>query len=191
MLGKLKIRAGLDPRKPIGDADGAAGDGGPDGSDGARGETRAERTCRMAVWVTVGAAVLGVLAATGASPIPHGTATVARWLHPLVIALGVIAGVISIQRAREIDLDRWRIVRDTALTSGEREWAHKEAERGMRSAATTLLLAACAVGAWLAYQTRTPGVITAADLLVATPVVGFGVGLIIGSRRYPKIAPEL
>ncbi len=179
MLGKLKIRAGLDPRKRAGDEDGAPG------------QTSAERLCAAAMWVTAVAGLLGVLAATGASPIPRGTPALAWWLHPLVIAFGTVGGVLSIKRARELDQERWRIVGDSALTSGEREWAHKEAERAMRSAATTLLLSACAIGAWLAYQTRIPGTITAADLLVATPVVGFGLGLLIATSRYPKIAPEL
>ena len=55
-------------------------------------------------------------------------------------------------RAREIDRERWEVVDDPLLTSGEREYAHKEAERERRWAGTVFLTAPVALAYWTAYQ---------------------------------------
>lgn len=174
MLEKLKARAGVhdDPAASIDD-------------------TPTARLRRGAFWVTVGAAGLTVLAALNLSPFPTRMPAVAAWLHPLVAAVGAAAGWLTMVRARELEAERWRVVADPDLTSGERQYAHKEAEREVRSAASGFLVAALAVAVWLAYQLRIPGEITVADLLVLTAALGFLAGLGFGVWRLPRVEPDL
>ena len=94
-------------------------------------------------------------------------------------------------RSREIERERWRVVADGTLTSGEREYAHREAEQQMRSAGTVFLLAALSVGFWLSYQLREDGTIGPADFLIVSSFVGFILGALIGSRLLPKQEPTL
>jgi len=176
LLDRLKNRAGIEQKpEPVEDGEGPPA------------QTPSARAQKAAFWVTIVAALLALGAGTGLSPIPRGTPALAYWLHPLVVLLGVLGGLLAVKRAREIDEERWRVVGDDSLTSGERAYAHKEAEREMRSAATSFLLAALAVATWLAYQLRIPGEITVADLLIATPVLGFLVGLGAGVRVFERV----
>lgn len=172
MLEKLKAHVGVrdDPASSIDD-------------------TPAARLRRGAFWVTVGAVGLTVLAALDLSPFPTRAPGVAIWFHPLVAVLGALAGWFTVVRARELEAERWRVVADPDLTSGERQYAHKEAEREVRSAASGLLVAALAVAVWLAYQLRIPGEITLADFLVLTAALGYLGGLGLGAWRLPKVEP--
>lgn len=154
-------------------------------------DTFAARLRRGAFWVTVGAAGLTVLAALDLSPFPTRVPSVAIWVHPLIAVVGALAGWFTVVRARELEAERWRIVAEPGLTSGERQYAHKETEREVRSAASGLLVAALAVAVWLAYQLRVPGQVTVADLLVMTAALGYLAGLGIGVWRLPRVEPDL
>jgi hypothetical protein len=133
-----------------------------------------------AVAVAVACGVLGFLASLDLyllPPFPHP----AVWLaHPLLAALGAAAGAAAALRGRELDRARWEVVDQPMITSGERELAHKEAERQRRLAATAFLAAAVFVGYWLLYQI--PGGLVA-WLLPATALVGWAGGHTVINRR--------
>ena len=82
----------------------------------------------------------------------------------------------------------WRVNADGTgsirLTSGERDWAHKNAERKRRGAGTAFLAAPLALGYWLAHQIEGRGL--AADLLAATAVLGAVAGLILARYLEPR-----
>ena len=96
-----------------------------------------------------------------------------------------MAGLAAVRRAREIDEERWEIVEDDTLTAGERRYAHREADRNTRVAGSIFLLAAVALGGWLAYQLKDPEQFSAAELLIVSPALGFLVGLPVGARLWP------
>lgn len=149
--------------------------------------TRLERYQRVALWAAVGCATLGFLTSTGCQMLPDAPRQALPILYPVLFAIGAVCGVASQRRSEEIDRERWRIVEDSLLTSGERDWAHKDAERKRRSAATAFLAAPLALGYWLAHQIEGRGL--AADLLTATAVLGSVGGLIL-ARFIPPIAPR-
>ena len=142
----------------------------------------AEKLQRWAVWVAVASAVLGLGASTGCAVVPKGPPAVAWVLHPLVMLLGAIAGWLTLVRKREIDRVRWQVVQDTTITKGEREYAHREAERDIRLAGTAFFAAALGFGYWMAYQFNVEDEITAAEFLIVSPLVGFLVGLLWGMK---------
>lgn len=141
----------------------------------------------VAFAVLIASAVLGLGASTGFTPLPQGASGLAPFLHPLVAALGAAAGFLAVRRAREIDRVRWQYAEDETLTPGERRLAHREADREMRVAGSTFLLAAIAVGGWLAYQLKDPERFTAAELLIVTPALGFALALPFAARRFPPV----
>lgn len=141
----------------------------------------------IAFGVLVVSAVLGLGASTGFTPLPQGASGVAPFLHPLVAALGALAGVLAVRRAREIDRVRWQYAEDDTLTPGERRHAHREADRETRVAGSTFLLAAVAFGGWLAYQLKDPERFTAAELLIVTPALTFALALPFAARRFPPV----
>jgi len=141
-----------------------------------------KRLQSVSVVVAVVCGVLALATATGCPAFPPGDPSAARWLHPLVILLGLGAGALASRRSRAIDDERWRVVDDSSLTSGEREYAHREAESGKRAATVQFLVAPIAVGLLLAYQFKDPDGFSAAELLTLTPLVGFALGLLVGSR---------
>ncbi len=110
-------------------------------------------------------------------------------LYPLLAAVGAACGLATVLRHRQIDAKRWEIVQQDGLTSGERQTAHREADREIRFAAATFFLAGVSCGGWLSYQFRDLDRFTASDLLILAPVVGFGVALWIGGRRFPATGP--
>ena len=130
----------------------------------------------VALLVAIGCGVLGLLTATGCPVLPAGDPGAAPWLHLLVILVGAVAGLSFSTRAREIDGERWRVVEDATITSGEREYAHREAEREKKSAGVVFLMAPLTLGFWLAahfFERR----VAATDVLSLTPLVGFLIGL--------------
>ncbi|MEM1247195.1 MAG: hypothetical protein AAGA81_12240 [Acidobacteriota bacterium] len=141
----------------------------------------------IAFGVLVASAVLGLGASTGFTPLPQGGSGLAPFLHPLLAGLGAAAGVLAVRRAREIDRIRWRYAEDETLTPGERRLAHREADRETRVAGSTFLLAAIAVGGWLAYQLKDPERFTAAELLIVTPALGFALALPFAAKRFPPV----
>ena len=123
---------------------------------------------------------LALVTSTGCPVLPEGDPGSVGLLHSLVGAVGGICGFFLPFRAREIDQERWRIVEDTTLTSGEREYAHKEADSERKTAGTIFLVAPLTLGLWLAYQFRQEDAIVATDFLAVTPLVGFAVGWLVG-----------
>ena len=146
--------------------------------------TRLERFQKVALWVAVGCATMGFLTSTGCQMLPDAPRQVLPLLHPVLFALGAVFGVASQRRSEEIDRERWKIVEDPLLTSGERDWAHKNAERKRRGAGTAFLAAPLALGYWLAHQIEGRGL--AADLLAATAVLGAVAGLILARLLEPR-----
>ncbi len=146
--------------------------------------TRLERFQKVALWVAVGSATIGFLTSTGCQMLPDAPRQVLPLLHPVLFALGAVFGVASQRRSEEIDRERWKIVEEPLLTGGERDWAHKNAERKRRGAGTAFLAAPLALGYWLAHQIEGRGL--AADLLAATAVLGAVAGLILARYLQPR-----
>ncbi|HVR28585.1 MAG TPA: hypothetical protein VMS86_03540 [Thermoanaerobaculia bacterium] len=133
-------------------------------------------TQNVAVVVAVVCGVLGFTTATGCRVLPPGDPGAAAWLHPLVLLAGAGSGLLFSLRAREIETERWRVVDDSTITKGEREYAHREAEREKKAAGVAFLMAPLALGFWLASHLRGER-LTAAELLSLTPLLGFLLGM--------------
>ena len=140
------------------------------------------RLQRVSFWVAVVSATLGFLTSAGCRMLPEIPSVMVGWLHGLLLALGLVAGWLAVGRSREIDRERWRIAEDPDLTSGERDYAHKYAERERRSAATSFLAAPLMIGYWLAYQVVGEGELLAAQMLPVSALVGSVLGWIVGRR---------
>ena len=148
-----------------------------------------KRAQRVAFWLMVVGAVLAASAALGVTSLPSRPPSLVWSLHAVLTAFGAACGISAVARSREIDRERWRLLGDSSLTSGEREYAHREAEAELRSAGRAFVLCGVALGAFCAYLLRIPGTIGAADLLIVTPLFGFAVGLLAGSRLFPAVTP--
>jgi len=145
--------------------------------------TRLERLQRLSFWVAVISAALGFLTSAGCGLAPDIPDSSVRFLHPLLLILGGIVGYLSVFRSDEIDRERWRIVEDPSLTSGERDYAHRYAERQRRVASTAFLAAPLMLGYWMAYQVESEGQALAAQLLPVTALVGSVIGVLVARRR--------
>ncbi len=161
---------------------------------------------------------LAILTVAGVQIVPRGAPGLVWALHVLVAAVGFLSGIAATRRRAEIDVERWKLVEDPDLTSGEREHAHREAESLLRRASAQFLLTGVTLGGWLAYQLRSerpeagaavtrvlggeaPDVpasgqtLTEAlapepvytpspsDLLIATPLIAFGLGMLWARYR--------
>jgi hypothetical protein len=147
--------------------------------------TALERLQRLAGAVALAGCALGFLTSVGCRVVSGGDPGWASFLHPLLLVVGALAGAAAVGRGREIDRRRWQTVDDPQLTTGEREWAHKEAERQRRAAGTVFLVGPLALGYWLAYQIQ-PGERTlVASTLSLTPLLGFFAGVLAASLRRP------
>lgn len=82
---------------------------------------------------------------------PLGLSSIFIWIGALVI-VAVVSGICSGFRLRTIEQLRWQVVADTALTSGERQTAHREAESERRWALLSFLLLPLGFGYWLGGQ---------------------------------------
>lgn len=149
--------------------------------------TRLERAQRVSFWVAVVSATLGFLTSAGCRMLPEISSSWVGSLHGLLFVLGAVAGYLAVGRGREIDRERWRVAEDPSLTSGERDYAHKYAERERRGAVTSFLAAPLMLGYWLAYQVVGEGQNLAAQLLPATALLGSVAGWI--GERFRK-SPE-
>ena len=144
--------------------------------------SRLRRLQRLAFRVAVVAAVLGLATASGCAPgleLPRSAVGV---LHPLLLLLGGLAGWAASRRMGEIDGERWRIARDPDLTSGERQYAHREAEARRRRAAAALLGAPLLIGYCASGQIEASRESLSAQLLGVTALAGGIVGLIVSRR---------
>jgi len=139
--------------------------------------------------------LLGLLSSIDVLPIPRGGEWVAWILHPLFFLLGIAAGIAAAVRGRQVDRRRWELLEDPMLTDGERELAHREAERQRRWAGTVFFMAPLFLAYWMAYQFGGEeggfggGEDTSvlADLLILPPMVGFLAGLLLAQRA---LGPE-
>ncbi len=141
---------------------------------------RLERLEKVAQWVAVVCATLGILTSGGCLHLPAAPRATLALLHPLLLAVGALAGWAVVVRGRDIDRRRWQIVEDDQVTSGERRWAHKDAERRRRWAGTWFVGAPLMLGYWLAYQVEGGGRLLAAQLLPVSALAGTVIGLVAG-----------
>lgn len=142
-----------------------------------------ERAQKVAFWIAVATATLGFVTSAGCGPMPELPGGLARWLHPVLLAVGIVAGLAAAARNDEIDRTRWQVVEDPMLTSDERDYAHRHAERERRWASTAFLAAPLMLGYWMAYQIEGEGRRLDAQLLPLTAVVGCVIGYLVTSLR--------
>jgi hypothetical protein len=133
---------------------------------------------------------LGLAASVQLTPRMHPTALVVAAIACFTCILGGLSGLAVILRKREIEARRWELVQDGALTSGEREVAHRDADQAVRVAGRTFFLAAVSSGGWLSYQFRDPEQFTPSDLLILAPVLGFLIGLALSNHFVPTPRPN-
>jgi hypothetical protein len=135
------------------------------------------------------ALLLGLLASIDVLLFPRGDPWVARILHPLFFVLGAAGGMAAVVRGRQADRRRWQVLEDPRLTDGERELAHREAERERRWAGTVFFIAPVFLSYWMAYQfggeegspQRGPqdSLPIEMQMLMLSPMVGFLAGLLL------------
>jgi hypothetical protein len=145
--------------------------------------SRLRRLQRLALRVAVAAALLGLATASGCAPGLGLTRSTLGLLHPLFLLLGGLAGWVAALRMGEIDRERWRIARDPDLTSGERQYAHREAEARRRRAAASLLGAPLLIGYCTTGQIDASRESLAAQLLGVTALAGGILGLAVSRYR--------
>ena len=155
--------------------------------------SRLRRWQRMSLITAGVSCLLGFLTAGGCGPLPLAEPSSAAWIHPLLLLVGALAGWAAELRFDEIDHERWEIVGDAHLTKGEREYAHKEAERQRRAAGTAFVAAPLGLSFWFAYQFQGkfqwPDV-TPADFLMLTPLLAFGLSLLITRKTRTSNNPK-
>ncbi len=147
---------------------------------------RLRRLQWLALRLAVVAALVGLATASGCAPgldLPRGALGL---LHPLLLLAGAAAGWVAALRMAEIDRERWRVVEDPDLTSGERQYAHREAETRRRWAGASLLGAPLLVGYCASSQIEAAGESLSAQLLGVTALAGGIIGLAIGLRRVQR-----
>jgi hypothetical protein len=142
--------------------------------------SKLERFQKIFFWLAVVCAGLGLVSSSGCSPLAALPPDALWALHPLLFAFGVVGGVLAVRRADEIDQQRWRFAEDSALTSGERKYAHKNAEKERRLAGGSFAGGPLMFGYWMAHQVGAEDDRLSADLLPVAGVVGFAVGLLLG-----------
>ena len=138
-----------------------------------------ERSQKISFWVAVISAGLGLMASTGCSPLPQ-LPTGAVWLlHPLLLLLGALAGLANVRRADDLDRERWQVAEDPTVSGGEREYAHKHAERERRWAGISFAGGPLMLGYWLAYQSGGSDHRLESHLLPVTGLAGFALGIVL------------
>lgn len=148
-----------------------------------------ERFQTAASVAAVAGLVLGFLASLGLRILPV-LSSAGFWVAAvLLVAGGVGGGLATVARGREIDRRRWELVEDPLMTSGEREYAHKEAERERRWAGIVFFTAPIALAYWAAYQLSADAALGAPPLLALVPLVGYLGGLLAAHWRFRKRSP--
>lgn len=118
---------------------------------------------------------------------PLGLPSLLVWIGGLII-VSVVSGICSGFRLRSIEQLRWQVVADTALTSGERQTAHREAESERRWALLSFLLLPLGFGYWLGGQPTQRGT------LAWAPAAGLVVYLLawwLTARGVERVESEL
>lgn len=125
------------------------------------------------------ALILGLLASVDVLLLPRSGPWLAWILHPLFFVLGGAGGVAAAVRGRQVDRRRWEVLDDPMLTDGERELAHREAERERRWAGTVFFMAPVFLSYWMAYQVSgEEGGSLLTYMLTLPPMGGFLAGLL-------------
>lgn len=107
---------------------------------------------RAALLVGAVGIVAGFIASIGHLLLPPlAVASMVLWILALTL-VAAVCGVCSALRLRSIEQRRWEVVADLALTSGERQIAHREAEGERRWALLSFLLPPLGLGYWLGNQ---------------------------------------
>lgn len=150
---------------------------------------RLERLQTFATVAAVAGLLLGFLASIGLRLFPLLSATGFWIVAVLLFVAGVVGGLATVVRARDIDRNRWEVVDDPLLTSGEREYAHKEAERARRWSGTVFLTAPVALAYWAAYQVAPEAALGAPPLLAAVPLAGYLLGLLSAQLAQRRARP--
>lgn len=151
---------------------------------------RLESVQTVATVAGVAALALGFLASIGLRLVPVLPAS-AFW--PLSLTLGLLGaagGVITVVRGRSIDRRRWEAVDDPLLTSGEREYAHKEAERQRRWTGTVFFATPVALAYWAAFQLPAEAGLGTTPLLALFPLAGYLIGLLGAHWWWRRRSPE-
>lgn len=141
---------------------------------------RLEAADRVGWVLTASGALLGFLASIGVYWLPSWPVGALWAVLPALLLLGLAGGGMARWRLAAIDVRRWRIVADDLLTSGEREYAHHEAERQRRVSATAILAGPLAIGYWTAYQFTAADELLLIQLLPLVPMVGCLTGWFAG-----------
>lgn len=148
-----------------------------------------ERLQTAASVAAVAGLVLGFLASLGLRLLPVLSMAGFWAAAVLLVAAGAGGGLATVARGREIDRRRWELVEDPLMTSGEREYAHKEAERERRWAGIVFFTAPIALAYWAAYQLSADAALGAPPLLALVPLVGYLAGLLAAHWRYRQRSP--
>jgi len=154
------------------------------------GANRLETVQTAAAAVAVAALVLGFLASIGLRLVPALTEAAFWPLSALLALLGLGGGILTVVRGREIDRVRWELVESPLMTSGEREYAHKEAELQRRWAGTVFFAAPVALSYWAAYQLQAGTGQIASPLVALFPLSGYLVGLLGAHWRWRERPPR-
>lgn len=150
---------------------------------------RFERLQAAAGAAAVAGLVLGFFASIGLRLFPV-LSPAGFWVAAaLLLAVGAVGGLATVARGREIDRRRWELVEDPLITSGEREYAHKEAERERRWAGMVFFTAPIALAYWAAYQLSADAALGAPPLLALVPLAGYLAGLLTAHGWYRKRSP--
>ncbi len=149
-----------------------------------------ERAQTVAAVAAVGGLLLGFLASLGVHVLPLLDRT-GLWVSAVaLLAGGLFGGAATVLRAREIDRRRWAAVEDPQVTSGEREYAHKEAERERRWAGTIFFTSPIALSYWAAYQLGADAGLAAPPVLAVVPLGGYLAGLLAATARLRSERPR-
>lgn len=134
---------------------------------------------QSAAGATAGVALfLGFLASIGLRFFPM-LSPAGLWVVALfLLAAGAVGGAATVGRGEEIDRRRWELVEDPLITSGEREYAHKEAERERRWAGIVFFTAPVALAYCAAGHLPADAGAGASPLLALVPIAGYLGGLI-------------
>ena len=147
---------------------------------------RLERASLLAAAVLL---LLGLATSVGWGLFPPGPPAVSWLLHPLLLVLGAVAGVLASRRQQQIEEERWAVLADPHLTKGEVEYAHKNAESQRRFAGTAFLAFPLFLAYWLTYQFAAPTIFSPSGFLLVSPLVGFVAGLVVTNLRRKETGP--